>query len=384
MWIKSKKFIAFICLFALTSQVVYGTSNLENKQDNIEEQIKSAEKKLDSAEAEKETLAAEVQLAELESRKALEDLDAINAQVKAVEAELAQAEADLKQAQIERDNQYEGLKDRISFMYEYGDIGYTQVLLDSKNFSDFFKRVEYINTIIKHDKEILDKLEETEKFIGEKVEEITDKKAKVVSLQAQQKAKAQEVQAKEASKQAALKKAEKNIETSQALIDELEKESARIEAMIQEAQRKAAASGSNSGSYTYTGGQLGWPLANYSKISSGYTGRVHPITGKWQAQHAGIDIPAPKGTPVLAAEGGTVISSGYINGYGYTVVVDHGGGLSTLYAHNSALSVKVGQTVTRGQKVAEVGSTGNSTGNHCHFEVRINGKHTNPLPYVGR
>lgn len=387
---KFEKFIVFLCIVTFSTQAVFATADLEEEQKGIEAQIKEAEEKLKNSQAEQETLSVELELAELEVRKAEEDLANINAQLEEVTAQLEQANADLVVAQEERDVQYELLKERISFMYEYGDVGYAQVLLDSKDFSDFFKRAEYVNSIIEHDQAILTKLEEIEASIEVLIEEIEAKKLEIESLKAQQEAKTKDLQAKEENKRVALEKVNSNIEASQALIDKLEKESDEITEMIKEEQRKAAAaaaaaasSGGGGVTFTYTGGQLGWPLSGYSRISSGYSGRIHPVSGKWQSQHAGIDIPAPRGTPVLAAEDGVVISTGYMGGYGYTVIVDHGGGLSTLYAHNSALSVSKGQTVSRGQKVAEVGSTGTSTGNHCHFEVRVNGSHTNPLPYLG-
>ena len=135
--------------------------------------------------------------------------------------------------------------------------------------------------------------------------------------------------------------------------------------------------------FNYTGGKLGWPVPGRSTISSGYGSRTSPIKGKGEF-HTGLDIPAPTGTKIYAAESGKVINSGSINGYGYTVIIDHGNGLSTLYGHNSQLKVKVGQKVKRGDVIALAGSTGWSTGPHCHFEVRINGKHTNPWSYLGK
>ncbi|GFI61132.1 murein hydrolase activator EnvC [Clostridiales bacterium] len=143
---------------------------------------------------------------------------------------------------------------------------------------------------------------------------------------------------------------------------------------------------SSRSTFVYTGGQLNWPVPSRSpsssSLSSGYVNRNRPI-GTGREFHTGYDIPAGYGSAVCAAEAGTVIYSGWMSGYGNTIMINHGNGLVTLYGHNSSLTVSKGDTVTRGQQVAKIGSTGNSTGNHCHFEVRVNGSHTNPEPYLG-
>jgi murein DD-endopeptidase MepM/ murein hydrolase activator NlpD len=124
-----------------------------------------------------------------------------------------------------------------------------------------------------------------------------------------------------------------------------------------------------------------WPVPGRSQISSGYKSRRNPVNGRSEF-HTGVDIPAPTGTSILAAAAGVCIFSGWQSGYGYVIILDNGNGISTLYAHNSKLVAKVGEKIARGQVVSRCGSTGNSTGPHCHFEVRINGKHTNPMPYL--
>lgn len=162
--------------------------------------------------------------------------------------------------------------------------------------------------------------------------------------------------------------------------EELEGVSEEITDVIRKLQASRASSGRvivRSGN-----GQLGWPSATSERITSKYGMRLDPVSKKETKLHGGLDIGAKKGTGVLAAENGEVIHSGWLGGYGYAVIVDHGEGMSTLYGHNSKLNVKVGQAVKRGQQIAEVGSTGNSTGPHIHFEVRINGKRVDPLPYL--
>jgi murein DD-endopeptidase MepM/ murein hydrolase activator NlpD len=136
-------------------------------------------------------------------------------------------------------------------------------------------------------------------------------------------------------------------------------------------------------SFVYSGGKLAWPVPSRTAIGDGFGYRIDPIK-HINKLHKGIDIPAPKGTTIVAAESGTVLIASQVNGYGNTVVIDHGGGLWTWYGHirDGGIKVSEGQTVKRGQKIAEVGSTGDSTGNHLHFEVRVKQEAVNPLPYL--
>lgn len=362
------------------TQGIYATSDLQAQQDSIEQQINETEESIANAESDRDKIVEELQLAELETARATEELESINNQLSQVEDELTQAEDDLAIATENRDSQYEFLKERISFMYEYGSFGYAEVLFESEDISDFFKRVEYVNAIIDHDKHLLDELEETQKEIDQKVQEISQKKSDIESLQAQQKAKTQELEAKEEDKQKALDAVNADIEAQQDVLFSLDEENEEIEQLIKDAQKNDSSDGGTN--FTYDGGTLGWPAPDYTRMSSDYEQRINPVTGenKW---HAGIDLATPYGSRVCAAEDGEVIYAGYMNGYGNTVIIDHGDGLSTLYGHNSSLKVSVGDEVARGDVIAAAGSTGNSTGNHCHFEVRINGEHTDPKPYLG-
>ena len=161
------------------------------------------------------------------------------------------------------------------------------------------------------------------------------------------------------------------------VLEAFEQESAKIEKEIQ--------SMSTASSVVYNGnGQFGWPLPGYS-VGSGsgskFGMRVHPVTGVYKL-HTGVDIPAPSGTPIYAAEAGKVITASYKGAYGNCVIIDHGGSYSTLYGHQSRIAVSVGETVSRGQVIGYVGTTGYSTGNHLHFEVRVNGTPQNPLSYT--
>jgi murein DD-endopeptidase MepM/ murein hydrolase activator NlpD len=132
---------------------------------------------------------------------------------------------------------------------------------------------------------------------------------------------------------------------------------------------------------TYVGGEMMWPVPGQYKITSPFGNRLHPISKQYK-MHTGIDISGPKGTPVVAAQTGTVVYANWFGSYGKAIIVDHGGGITTLYAHNDTINVSVGSVVKKGDNIALLGSTGYSTGPHLHFEVRINGEYVEPLTYV--
>ena len=295
---------------------------------------------------------------------------------------------------------------------------YVKLIFKANSFHDFLKRVEYINYIIKYDGELLNKLKATESLISKKVQDIKLEQEQIKNLLAQKQKYKSNLESKLRSKEDFVNKINSDITQYEQQLKVLEESSNNITNLIKKAelelarareqelarqkakqqaeqrakqqeqkksktktQTKNKISYNSNNNFNYTGGKLGWPVPGRTLISSGYGSRTSPIKGKGEF-HTGLDIPAPMGTPIRAAESGVVINSGSIRGYGYTIIINHGNGLCTLYGHNSKLIAKLGQTVKRGDIIALAGSTGYSTGPHCHFEVRLNGKHTNPLPYL--
>ncbi len=297
-----------------------------------------------------------------------------------------------------REQQFEVFGERIKFFYEKGDTGYLDIVLESKSISDMLARMQYVEDIMQYDNKLLDNLKEAEQTIKVKTAEIAEEKAEVEELVKENEAKQQELNKALDEKKAKLQAYESDEKKYQEMIASNEKASQNVERLINQAAAEAAKSakssksssggskGSSGGGTVYTGGKLNWPVpakaASSSSLSSGFVNRVSPITGR-REHHTGYDIPAPYGSAIVAAESGTVIYSGWMSGYGNTIMISHGGGLVTLYGHNSSLVVSKGQTVSRGQTVAKCGSTGWSTGNHCHFEVRVNGGAVSPASYLG-
>ena len=234
--------------------------------------------------------------------------------------------------------------------------------------------MQYVNDIMSYDKEILNELQEIQDTIQERTDEIAENHAEQQAVVDIQKEKMDEMDAVVAQKKALWASYESDLTKYEKLVKANEANDAAI-------LRQMNASASTTAVYTGNG-KFTWPVPASSRISSEYGYRTSPISGKREF-HNGLDIPAPYGSAIVATEAGTVTYSGWMNGYGYTIIIDHGSGITSLYGHNSSLVVKKGQKVSRGQTIAKCGSTGWSTGNHCHFTISKGGSAVNPHNYVG-
>lgn len=386
-----KKFLAVTLAFSMLFVQVANAktlSELKNEQNELKAKQQETQNALNENKQKQQTISAEIESLDKTVAEAQAALDEIETQLNDVTARLAESEVQLKEATDKKDAQLESFEGRIKFLHENGSIGYLQIILSAESFTDFLTRIQYVNDIMNYDNNLLSELQKTENEIEQKTAEIAEDKAQVEVLVAEQKAKTEEYNTKLAEKQATYNQYKLDAAAYEQELASWEKASKEVESLIAQAtaatsrRSSATSSGSSSGNVTYTGGQFAWPVPGRSYISSGYGYRARPI-GSGSEFHTGYDIPASYGANIVAAEAGTVIYASYMNGYGYTVMIDHGGGLVTLYGHNSKLTVSKGDTVSRGQTIAKAGSTGNSTGNHCHFEVRKNGSHTSPKPYLG-
>ena len=357
-------------------------SQLKNERDQLAKKSADAKKQLESLKKDKASVQEEIDALDKVIQTTQNELDKAQEDLNEVTKRLEQSKIDLEKAIEERDKQFEVFKKRIKYLHENGTIGYLEIVLKAESFSDALLRMQYVQDIMNYDKELLAKLEENQKLIEKKTMDIEEEQEEAKVILDEQQKKMNELDSIMAQKSATIKSYEQNEAKYEQLIASNEKASKQVEQLI----NQAMASSGGSSETVYTGGKLNWPVparsASSSSLSSGFVSRNRPI-GKGTEFHTGYDIPAPYGSNIVAAEGGRVIYSGWMSGYGYTIMIDHGGGLVTLYGHNSKLVVSKGTTVTRGQVVAKCGSTGNSTGNHCHFEVRLNGKAVSPEPYLG-
>ena len=265
------------------------------------------------------------------------------------------------------------LSRRLADIYTGEQITYLNILLDSADFWTLVSRVYYLEQVVAADVKLIEDIRNTKRELEHQEALVLERKREISRLHRELKYQQMQHYELVEEQQSELKKILKDARLYEQALAELERESKSIEALIRSMQRTA--SGAKRYARMFIGG-LSWPLSG--QISSGFGYRIHPILRRMKF-HTGIDITAPSGTPIRSAADGEVIVAGWRRGYGNTVVIDHGGGVSTLYGHCAIIECGVGQQVKRGQVIATVGSTGFSTGPHLHFERRENGQPVNPF-----
>ena len=303
------------------------------------------------------------------------EINNYNDQIVNLQNDISKTEEEIKKAEENYKNQKKLLDDRLITMYEAGTTEYLDVVLSSKTITEFLSNYYLLSILADSNVDFLDTIEKQKKIIEDQKKKLEEQKHQVNT-------------SKEEKEKAAIilenTRVMKNTYTSQ-LTDQEKQIQSEIDAYQTqlnqlEAEIQAITANSLIINPNYIGGEMLWPVPGYTKLSSTFKMRVHPITGVYKL-HTGIDIPAPIGTNFLAANEGIVVKASYNSAYGNMVMVDHGGGVSTLYAHGDEIMVTLGQTVKKGDVVLKTGNTGNSTGPHAHFEVRINGTPVDPLPY---
>ena len=314
-----------------------------------------------------------------------DEITAVEGIIKELEGEIEVTQQQLVEAQIRLDDMQDTYEKRICNMYKQGDASYLDVVLGSDSFSTMIQRMEYVSRIMDYDKQLLEAYEAAKEAVAAAKAKLEADKSEQEEYKGTLEVKYDELDEQRAEQQKLQEVLENDIEKAQKESERMEAEKSSINAEIAEisrkaaeAARKAAQNGTKSSSGVPYSGTFSWPLPSRGTLTSPYGWRN--LWGK-QNFHSGTDIAIAGGTTIKAAAPGTVVKSGMYNSYGNYVVVDHGGGVMTGYAHMSRRSVSVGQQVSTGQKLGEVGSTGNSSGNHLHFQVFINGSTTDPMQY---
>ncbi len=338
--------------------------NNANNQKAVTNEMKKLETQTKNINAELLKLDKAIETAENEIEKLTKDIASSEKQITKTTTELVEAEENI-------DGKKDLLGSRINVMYKNGNIGYLEVLLSSKSFPELLSNLDMVKKVVDHDVELLKFLQQQRDEIENKKIQLENQKKQLLNLKTSMESKQQNLQVTRGHQERLKTELQQDHKALAKQLDQLEKEANALESELRKLQSSGA----------YIGGVMQWPVTGYTRISSPYGNRIHPIL-KTQRFHSGIDIPAPSGVKVAAAGPGKVVHSGTLGSYGKVIILDHGGGIMTLYAHNSKLVVSVGDSVKKGDKIAEIGSTGLSTGPHLHFEVRKDGKYVDPIPYV--
>ena len=302
------------------------------------------------------------------------------------EQQIADTTEDLNKAIEQQEEQYEAMKKRIKFMYERGDTFYLETVFSSTSISDLINKADYIEALSRYDRYKLDEYVEIIKMVQLCKEELEAEKEVLDEAKVAVEAEEANISALIREKESQILSVSSDISTKEAAIKEYEdmiaQENAEIAALEKAvAEEKARLEAENAQARIYNGGMFTWPCPSYTRISDEYGMRPHPTLGV-EKFHNGLDMAAPGGSAILAAYDGDVVAAAYSSSMGNYIMIDHGSSLYTIYMHCSALYVSKGQTVTKGQKIAAVGSTGRSTGNHLHFGVRLNGNYVSPWNYL--
>ena len=371
--------------------------NIEQKQQEIKDaqnqkkdlqsgltDVKSVIRELEKS---KETLATYVSELDTKVSEMQGKISELTQMISDKEVEITQTKADLEEALEKEESQYEAMKARIKSMYERGNGFYLETVLAFTSFGDMINRADYVERITASDKRAFEEFQAAREYVEVCKAQLETEQDLLEEAKKNVETEQESLENLISQKQAEIAAYEEDIKNREQVLKEYEAEIAAQNAEIKELENAAKAlqkqleETNNANKRKYDGGMFTWPAPSYTRISDEYGNRMHPIL-KVQQFHNGLDMAAPGGSPILAAYNGTVVAAAYSSSMGNYIMIDHGDNLFTIYMHASALYVSNGAEVTKGQKIAAVGSTGRSTGNHLHFSVRLNGSYVSPWNYL--
>lgn len=365
-----------LVLFLLTFGINSAFANDELKRrerelEILEEQMSALNASIDNNKALQNKTNQKIQTLYSEVKKLEKEIVTLTGQIENTTAMIAEKQVEIEMAQEAIAKKNERLNDRLRVMYKSGNFGYMEVLFGAEDFTDLLTRVDMLQLILKHDQDLLVTMKSNRDAVEAQKVELENKKNALNGYVTEK-----------TQKQNHLSDSMKNLVSyKEALLEDAAALEEMEQTALSEADQLVAIIQNLKLAPKYIGGEMIWPLPGYYEINSDFGERIHPIT-KVYSKHTGIDIPAKQGTPIIAAQTGTIVYADWFGTYGRAVIIDHGGGLTTLYAHCDALYVTVGQAIKKGEQIAAVGSSGYSTGMHLHFEVREGGAYVDPKGYV--
>jgi len=347
-------------------------SSLDKKKADLQKQLKAIAADKSKAMDQKDLLEEQIDVIQAE-------VSNINQQINKYDELIIQAQTDITHTQEEESKLYELFCQRVRYMEEEGDVNYWAILFNAASFSDLLDRLIMVDEIMEYDNAVMDSLIATRQQLEQSKTQLEQARTQQQAAKDKQVAARKELESREAEVDKLIAQINKQKNQVEHSVKELEALAKQMDAEIARKQKELAAQLAAEGKKITSESGYKWPLTDYTNLSSLYAGRIDPFTGK-KATHTGIDVPAPKGTKILSAKSGVVLTSAYNKGgYGNYVVVDHGNGNTTLYAHMNSRAVKAGDVVKQGQVLGYVGTTGRSTGNHLHYEIREKNVRIDPV-----
>lgn len=355
----------------LTAVCAADISDVEKELERVEREIEELKQQLQQNNSQKQNTLSEIAYLDVQLEQTQNQIAALEKSISETENEIEETEARLVEAERELVEKDERMRRRVRAIYKYGVVSYIAVLFQAESFSDLISRYEMMKRMVNQDVELIDEVKQLKAQIEDDKARLEQQRQSLTAQKRQLTYSRQLLASRKKQRQLQLAQLQKDREEYERALKAQEELSKRLEEIIRSYQ-----AGKVAGS-----GKFRWPTPGYRWITSYFGYRTHPIHGT-RSFHTGIDIGIPYGRNIVAADHGTVTHAGSLGGYGKTVIIDHGNGFATLYAHNSAILVKAGDVVTKGQVISKCGSTGWSTGPHLHFEIRKNGTPVNPLDYV--
>lgn len=364
----------------------------EDQKKEAQENEKEAKGVLESLEAQQNKIVQEIADLDAQATEIQTQITKQEAQSDDLKQEISETQKKLDEAQKAEDEQYEAMKQRIQYLYEEGEVEYMDALLSSMSFSDILNKSEYIDQMSEYDQKQLAKLVKTKNEIAQYESDLQADLRQVESLKTDLQNNQTQLQALIDQKQEQLSVYDDDVEAQKSLMAKFTAQREAAEKLIAQLSRQEAGKAGTNSVYTPDGkvydtskyaGRFMWPVSTGGVITDEFGYRDAPTAGA-STYHQGLDIGCDYGTDIVAAEDGTVILSSYNGGGGNMVMISHYDGICTVYMHNSQLCVNVGEKVVKGQVIAKAGSTGVSTGPHCHFGVSIDGTYVNPHDFLGQ
>ncbi len=370
-----------LSVFAQAGVTKSDIQNIKDELSDIQSQKKEAEARLKAIRNDLSKAKEQVELIQNQVLLTEQEINASQAMLDEYDNQIAVKEAEIAELERQEEEQYQEFYQQVRWMEETGGVNYLSILFEANSFADMLDQAMLIGDIMEYSNGIIEKLKATQRDLDMAREALqTDRDAQAL-VQQELEAKKDELEAKRSEAQQLLNQIAASESEYAKEAKELADSEAKINKELKEAERKyaaqiAALEAQQNAAVNMTSGDWYWPLPGRYKISSLFGGRIDPINGR-RDNHTGTDIPAPGGTPIYAAKDGvvtTVNANKNASSYGYYCIINHGSGYATLYAHqNQVPIVREGQTVKKGQVIGYVGTTGRSTGNHLHFELRVNG-----------